>query len=306
MSSSGAARVLRTFRIVAAALVAALTACSSLTFLVANAPVPFGSFKRLNDIAYGTDARQHLDVFSPRSGTHPVAVFFYGGSWTSGQKSQYAFVGAALAAHGYVTVIPDYRLYPQVRFPEFLADAAQAVAWTRHHAHEFGGDPNQIILMGHSAGAHMAAMLALDPGYLTNAQVPMSSIVALIGLSGPYALVPDSDVLRAIFNTPYVPQDWQPVRFASKQAPPTLLLQGLDDAVVSPSHTRKMRDALQSYNVAVETHFYPKRGHADTIASFSLAARFRTPALHDTVAFLGRVTADQARDVRGATTSSPP
>jgi acetyl esterase/lipase len=117
-----------TSRICAAVLSAALPACSSLGFFVANAPVPFGSFARSTGLPYGEDPRQRLDVFSPRSGKHPVVVFFYGGSWTTGEKSQYAFVGAALAARGYVTVIPDYRLYPQVRFPEFIADGARAVA----------------------------------------------------------------------------------------------------------------------------------------------------------------------------------
>jgi acetyl esterase/lipase len=284
------------FRICAAALTAALTACGSLGFFVANAPVPFGSFKRSTDLPYGEDARQRLDVFSPRTGKHPVVVFFYGGSWTMGQKSQYAFVGAALAARGYVTVIPDYRLYPQVRFPELIADGARAVAWVRQHAPEFGGDPDRIVLMGHSAGAHMAALLVLNDEYLVKADVPPHSIVGLIGLSGPYALVPNSETLRAIFTSPYTPEDWQPVRFASSRAPPTLLLQGLDDTVVSSTHTQKMRDALQSHGIPVESYFYPKRGHSDTIASFSLAARFRTPTLNATLTFLRRVTADDDSD----------
>ena len=281
-------------RICAAVLTAALPACSSLGFFVANAPVPFGSFTRSLGLPYGEDARQRLDVFSPGAGRHPVVVFFYGGAWTTGEKSQYAFVGAALAAHGYVTVIPDYRLYPQVRFPEFIADGARAVAWVRQHAHEFGGDSARIVLMGHSAGAHLAAMLALNDEYLAKADVPGHSIVGLIGLSGPYTLVPNSDTLHAIFTNPYTPEDWQPVRFASGRAPPALLLQGLDDAVVSAKQTQEMYEALQSHGVRVESHVYPKRGHADTVASFSLVARLRTPALNETLAFLRSVTADDA------------
>jgi acetyl esterase/lipase len=277
-------------RICAVALTATLTACGGFGFFVANAPVAFGAFKRSTDLRYGENARQRLDVFSPRTGGHPVVVFFYGGSWTMGQKSQYAFVGAALAARGYVTVIPDYRLYPEVRFPEFLADPVRAVAWVRQHAREFGGDPDRIVLMGHSAGAYTAAMLALNVEYLAKAAVPAHSIVGLIGLSGPYALAPNTDTLYAIFAKPYVPEDWQPLRFASGRAPPTLLLQGSDDTVVSSTQTQEMQDALQSHGVHVESHFYPRRGHADTIASFSLAGRFRTPALNETLAFLQRVT----------------
>lgn len=290
-------------RICVAALTATLTACSGFGFFVANAPVPFGAFKRSTDLPYGENARQRLDVFSPQSGERPVVVFFYGGSWTMGQKSQYAFVGAALATRGYVAVIPDYRLYPEVRFPELLADPARAVSWVRQHAREFGGDPERIVLMGHSAGAHMAAMLALNDQYLAQAGVPPHSIVGLIGLSGPYALVPNSETLNAIFTRPYTPEDWQPRRFASDRAPPTLLLQGAADTVVSAKQTLEMRDALQSHSVYVESHFYPKRGHADTVASFALAVRFRTPALKDTLTFLQRVT---ARDVVSSQTNIPP
>jgi acetyl esterase/lipase len=276
---------------VCALVLSALAGCSSLSYFVANAPASFGSFRRSSDLAYGENARQHLDVYSPKGeGSHPIVVFFYGGSWSMGRKSQYAFMGAALAARGYVTVIPDYRLYPEVRFPTFLEDSAQAVAWTRQHAHEFGGDPDRIVLMGHSAGAHMAAMLAVNSKYLEKAGVPSRSIVGLVGLSGPYALDPNTDTLHAIFASPYGPDDWQPVHFASSRSPPTLLLHGLDDKVVYSMHTEKMRDALLSHGASVETHFYPGRGHADTAASFTLVARFRTPALEQTLAFLKRVT----------------
>jgi dipeptidyl aminopeptidase/acylaminoacyl peptidase len=147
--------------------------------------------------------------------------------------------------------------------------------------------------MGHSAGAHMAAMLALDSAYLSHAGVPTRAIVGLVGLSGPYALDPNTDTLRTIFSSPYIPEDWQPVHFASSEAPPTLLLHGLDDDVVDSMHTQKFRDALLSHRANVETHLVPRRGHADTAASFTLVARFRTPALEQTLAFLKRVTAQK-------------
>jgi acetyl esterase/lipase len=276
---------------------AMLAACSGFSFFVANAPNALGSsFKRTSDLAYGADARQRLDAFAPQ-GTgaatkSPTVIFFYGGSWTLGKKSEYAFVGAALAARGFVTVIPDYRLYPQVRFPEFMDDAARAVAWVQQHAGELGADSERIVLMGHSAGAQMAALLALNDAYLVKAGGRPHSIVGLVGLSGPYALDPNTDTLRTIFSSPYTPADWQPVRFVSTRAPPTLLLQGLDDKLVYPSHTQKLRDALAAVGVPVETHLYPGRGHADTIASFTLVARYRTPALEQTVEFLRGVTAE--------------
>jgi acetyl esterase/lipase len=276
--------------LIAAACAAALVGCSGFSFFVANAPNAFGSFRRSSNLAYGEDARQRLDVYAPKRPDHrPVVVFFYGGTWSAGSKSNYAFVGAALAERGYVTVIPDYRLYPEVQFPTFVADGARAVAWAQRHARDFGGDPDRLVLMGHSAGAHIAALLALNPSYLAAAGVRPHSIAAFIGLSGPYALAPDTATLHAIFAAPYTPGDWQPVHFADRTAPPALLLHGADDKVVSSAHTEKLRDALLSQGAQVETHLYPGRGHADTIASFTVVARYRTPALKQTLAFLDRI-----------------
>jgi acetyl esterase/lipase len=277
---------------IVAACAAALVGCSGFSFFVANAPNAFGSFRRSSDLAYGDDAREKLDVYVPERPDHrPVVIFFYGGTWSAGQKSHYAFVGAALAERGYVTVIPDYRLYPEVRFPTFVEDGARAVAWVQQHARDFGGDPDRLVLMGHSAGAHIAALLAFNPSYLAAAGVRPHSIAGLIGLSGPYALAPDTDTLHAIFSAPYIPSDWQPVRFADRTAPPTLLLHGADDTAVYSAHAEKLRDALLSQGAEVETHLYPGRDHADTVASFAVVARYRTPALKQTLAFLARITA---------------
>lgn len=286
----------RALQCAAAVCAVALAGCSGLSFFLANAPNSFGSINRTPAQSYGREARQKLDVYSPKHpGFRPVVVFFYGGTWSGGNRSEYAFVGTALAAQGYVTVIPDYRVYPEVKFPAFIEDGAQAIAWVQRHAREYGGDPERIVLMGHSAGAQIAALLALNPAYVTAAGVHPGSIAALIGLSGPYALVPDTDTLRAIFGTPYSAADWQPVRFASPMAPPTLLLHGLSDKVVYASHTTTLRDALLAQGDRVETHLYPHRGHADTIASFTIVARFRTPAFKQTLAFLNRISAAGSR-----------
>ena len=130
---------------IAAACAAALLGCSGFNFFVANAPNAFGSFRRSSNLAYGDDARQTLDVYAPkRPERRPVVIFFYGGTWSAGKKSDYAFVGAALAERGYVTVIPDYRLYPEVKFPTFVEDGARAVAWAQQHARDFGGDPDRL------------------------------------------------------------------------------------------------------------------------------------------------------------------
>jgi acetyl esterase/lipase len=265
--------------------------CSNVVFLFANAPTVFGSFERRADLPYGEDPRQRLDVYSPRQALHrPVVIFWYGGSWTMGSKANYRFVAAALAARGFVTVVPDYRLYPAVSFPAFCEDGAHALAWVEAHAQEFGGDPQRIVLMGHSAGAHMAAFIAYNHAFDEQAGAETQSIVGLVALSGPYALAPDTPVLHATFPAPYTIADWQPLRFVDARSPPTLLLHGLADKEVYPRHTLALNDALLANHVRVEMKLYPQGRHADTVAPFAWLARHRSPAYEDSVAFIESVT----------------
>lgn len=281
-----------------ASLAAALAAgCTQLSFSIANVPASFGPYHRTSAIAYGVDPRQKLDVYVPdaaagesSSATRPVVIFWYGGSWDSGNRGSYRFVGAALAEQGFVTVLPDYRIYPAVKFPLFLEDAANAVAWVQKHAAEFGGDPNRVVLMGHSAGAHMAAFLAFNREFLAKHGAQPEHIVGLVGLSGPYILAPNTSVLHTIFNKPYTEADWQPANFVSAQAPPTFLAHGINDTLVSVKQTEVLRDKLRANHVRVETELYPGVGHADTVAALSIPARGRAPVLDQATTFIRSVT----------------
>jgi acetyl esterase/lipase len=272
----------------------ALPACTALSFRLANLPTYLSRAQRTAGIAFGADARQRLDVYQPPPSTapaRPVIVFWYGGGWNSGSRADYRFVGVALAQLGYLTVLPDYRLYPQARFPQFLDDAAQAVAWVQRHAAEFGGDAQRIVLMGHSAGAHMAAMLALNRGYLQQAGAAADRIVGLIGLSGPYDLTPNTAILNEVFHAPFTPQDWQVLPYVSARAPPALLPHGRRDMLVKATATEKLAAALRSQGVRVESRIYEARGHADTLAALSLPARSRAPVLQDIAIFLASLEA---------------
>jgi acetyl esterase/lipase len=278
-----------------ALILAGLSACAGSEFLAANAPTAFSRADRQLNLAYGTDERQKLDVYSPRMAVNrPVVIFWYGGSWQEGSKTDYRFVGVALAKLGFVAVLPDYRLYPQVGFPLFDEDGARAVAWVEQHVQAFGGDPKRIVLMGHSAGGHTAAFLALNHAFLEKFGANSRDIVGLIGLSGPYALVPDSDALRSAFTAPFSEKDWQPVRFVDSHAPPTLLLHGLADKEVLPQETIDLRDALAKKNVRVEMHLFPHRGHSDTVAPFAVLVRWRTPVVEEVGTFVRSVSAATA------------
>jgi acetyl esterase/lipase len=281
-----------------------IAGCSASEFFIANAPNAFSRVERHLDIAYGSDPRQRLDVFSPpRAKGRPIVIFWYGGSWEKGRKADYRFVGTALAERGIVAIIPDYRLYPQVTFPAFDEDGARAVAWVEQHAGEFGGNPKHIVLMGHSAGGHTAAFLALNHAFLAKYGADPHDISGFVGLSGTYVFVPDSDELRAAFPAPYTVNDWQPIKFVDADSPPALLLHGLADKEVLPQEAIELRDALVAAHVPVDLELFPHRGHPDTVASFAEVARWRTPALEDTLKFVERVTAERAPASRAYTAS---
>lgn len=284
--------MLRFALLLGAVLVAIVAAgCSNAVFLFANAPTAFGSYDRHSDLAYGENVRQRLDVYAPRNALKsPVVIFWYGGTWVKGSKANYRFIGAALAERGFVAVLPDYRLYPEVTFPAFCEDGAHALAWVEAHVQEFGGDPQRIVLMGHSAGAHIAAFIAFNHAFDEKAGAETKSIVGFIGLSGPYALVPDTAELHATFPAPYTEADWQPVRFVDAHAPPTLLLHGLADTEVYPKHTLALNAALLRAHARVQMELYAHGHHGDTVAPFALLARHRSSAYEDSVAFIESVT----------------
>jgi acetyl esterase/lipase len=269
----------------AAGLGAAIAASLSLSGCAAvpllnRVLVPDEGFALTRGIAYGEAARQQLDVYVPsgagRAEAAPakVVVFLYGGGWKSGSRDYYRFVGEAFASRGYVTVIPDYRVYPEVRFPTFVEDAARAVDWVTGNIGRFGGDADAIFLAGHSAGAHIAALLATDERYLVEAGVDPGVIAGLVGLAGPYAFDPFRyDSTRAVFAGLDGPEPMQPVTFVDAKVPPMLLLHGADDTTVYPVNSRKMAEAIEAAGGQVERIEVPDTGHVGVV--LALASLFR-------------------------------
>ena len=280
-----------TRRLGLAALAATLaSACAPLSLFATLAPRDPAA-RRARDVAYGRGPRQRLDVYAPRrrEGRAAVAVFFYGGSWDSGRRQDYGWVGQALASRGFLTVIADYGLYPQVRFPGFLEDGARAVRWAQDHAEAFGGDPKRIVLVGHSAGAYNAAMIALDPRYLSAAGVDSRSIRAWAGLSGPYDFLPLTDpVARRTFGEAANPAATQPINFVRSDAPPTFLATGDDDTMVYPRNTVKLAARLRQAGVEVEEQHYRGIDHVRMVLALSRMFRGRAPVLAQMADFLQR------------------
>ena len=240
--------------------------------------------------AFGPLKRHRLDLWAParRSAAPlPVVVFFYGGGWVSGDRRDYGFAGRAFAARGFLAIVADYRLVPQVRFPAFLEDGALAVRWARHHVAAHGGDPARISLAGHSAGAYQAAMLALDPHYLQGAEVDPGIVRAAALLAAPTDFHPFTEARGrdALGHWPR-PAETQPISFARADAPPLLLMHGTADTVVRPSNSERLAARLKRLGAPVELRLYPGKDHVDLLKSLSPAFRSTTPALADSVTFL--------------------
>ncbi|MGI4814617.1 MAG: alpha/beta hydrolase [Janthinobacterium lividum] len=282
-------------------------AAARLLALLSLAPALGGCVAALNDAAaagpgvsttrdlqYASGDRHGIDVYQPHQpsgnmrGGLPVVVFIYGGSWQEGKRADYRFVGAALARHGYLTFIPDYRLYPQAHYPDFIRDTAQAVRFAQQHAAQYGGDPHKLVLVGHSAGSYMVAMLALDPRWLHEVGMdPVRDLRAAVGLAGPYDFLPlHDDKLAAIFTTPAGLPATQPINYVSGVAPPMLLLAGRNDKLVDPGNSERLAAAIRAKGGDVSLTMYPRAAHTVIIGAFAPALRFLSPSFGDTVNFI--------------------
>lgn len=242
------------------------------------------------DVRYGPAERHQLDIYAPRnqSGPLPVVVFLYGGAWNDGSRSQYAFVGRALAAQGFVTVVADYRLVPEVEYPHFLTDCGAAVEWVAGHIDGYGGDPQRIALMGHSAGAYNAAMLALDPSQLARRGL-MERIRCVVGLAGPYDFFPfDGPISLRTFGAVRDPMATQPIHYASAEARPMFLASGDKDQLVRPRNTAALARRLSVVGVAVEERHYANLDHPGILLALGRPARRLAPVLKEASAFLHR------------------
>ena len=271
----------------------ALAGCSGAQFI--NAITPDSGYTQTRDIAFG-DQGEQLDVYAPDHASNaPVVVFFYGGSWKASEslgKSSYKFVGQALAEAGYVAVIADYRVYPQVKYPAFLGDCAQAVKWAHDNAAAYGGDPAKLVLMGHSAGAYNAAMLALDPQYLQAAGADRGWVRGVVGLAGPYDFLPIIDPeLQIVFGAR---EQWpltQPINYVDGLGPPMLLMAGDNDDLVFVKNTNNLYNRIQECGGKAVRVTYPQMSHIRIIALMSSRLPGHAELMGHITDFVGQVTA---------------
>lgn len=277
-----------------------LVGCSTtgLKLSVANNAAKLGDYSVVSSLHYGDLESQILDIYRPtRSSIQsqdqnisslPVIVFFYGGCWGNCgfyKKNEYAFVAEAFTDQNYIVVIADYRFYPSVLFPEIIQDARLAVEWVHDNIGSYGGDSDSMFLMGHSAGAHLAALLTLDERYL--AADSYKSLKGFVGLAGPYDFLPfTKDYQKILFGPEEQYANSQPINFVNGSEPPMLLLYGNDDKTVKPRNIESLSSKVDQSGGYVKVHRYNGVGHAEILGALSRLVRADYTITQDILEFL--------------------
>ena len=278
------------------ALLACLSsACSPIKVL--NSLVPKNGYELISAVEYGANARQKLDIYLPKAADEftklesaplkKVIIFYYGGNWDSGERADYKFAAEALVGQGYIVVIPDYRVYPEVLFPGFMADPVSAAKWVKTNIKKYNGDANKVFLAGHSAGAHIAVMMAINPEYLAEASLKPNDFAGVIGLAGPYDFLPlKSDRLKIIFGAEAEQWKSQPINFVDGKNPPLFLAIGMKDGTVWPRNTYNLAKKIKQKNGLVEVHEFASYGHVDMVTKLAKPLRGNAELLKSVINFI--------------------
>ena len=289
---------------------AALVATDPLAAL--NTLAALNSRRTETAVAYGPLPRQRLDIYSPSAaaapGGHPVVVFFYGGSWNRGERADYRFVGEALAARGVLTLVADYRLYPEVRYPDFLADSALALAYGLREAARLGGNPQRLFVMGHSAGAYNAAMLALDASRLAATGHAPTELAGWIGLAGPYDFFPMTNPdAQPVFFHPHYPSGTQPLDYAGALSPRSFLAAAEVDSLINPQRNSVgLAHRLRAAGAPVQLKRYSRVNHLTLVAALSGPLTWLAPVLDDVLGFINAAPALAGMPGPAVNRPSPP
>lgn len=244
------------------------SSCTYLGLRAINLPSHFKGYDRAHDITFLEDYNLKLDIYSPKGAQakdYPVLVFFYGGRWTTGRRQDYRFIADQFVECGYVVVIPDYRKYPDVKFPAFIDDGAAAVNWVHDNIAHYGGDQNRILVSGHSAGAHIGALLIADQNYLNDGV----KVRAFAGLAGPYAFIPDEPDLIDMFGPEENYPNIQVPTFVNGDEPPMLLQYGEQDDLVAAFNHERLEKALRDENQDIRVITYSEFDHVGLLTALS-------------------------------------
>jgi len=269
-----------------------VSACTQAGFRAVNLGAGKNSDRVISDVAYGSKPWQKLDIYIPANPQHKkldVVVFFYGGRWETGAKEDYRFAASAFNSRDFITVIPDYSKYPQVRFPEFVKDGAKALAWVHDNIGAYDGAKTRIHVAGHSAGAHIGALLTADERYLANEGKKRSDVIHdFAGLAGPYSFTPDERDLKDMFGPPSRYPQMQVTSFIDGSEPPMLLMHGANDNTVEMYNLQRLIDSLKKQNGCYKSIIYPGINHVNIVLALSWVSKNKAPVLDDLTHFFNR------------------
>ena len=284
--------VLKSILLAALALAAVLALASCAPTATLNALAPRSTHTQTQGVAYGPLPQQRLDIYRPAAaapaGGFPMVVFFYGGSWNKGERADYRFVGEALASRGVLTLVADYRLYPEVRYPDFLNDSALALRHGLEQATALGGNPKRVFVMGHSAGGYNAAMLALDARWLRAVGHAPAELAGFIGLAGAYDFLPMTNPdAQPVFFHPNYPAGTQPVDYAGAASPRSFLGAAMTDPLIDPQRNSVgLATRLRAAGVPVTLKLYERVNHVTLLAAMAAPLRWLAPVLDDVTVFI--------------------
>lgn len=221
--------------------------------------------------AFGKDENQTLDVYAPKGAKGAaIVIFVHGGEWTKGDKAAVSFKPKLFNENGIVFVSTNYRLSPAVKHPAHVSDVAAAVRWVREHAREFGGDANKIVLMGHSAGCHLATLIALDPKHLAREKLEPKDLAGIVAWSGGmYDLVDRANgegfypkyIRQAFGDTEAQWRDASPMAHVGDAAMPAFLFVSIEKGNASHKAAEKMVELIQKQKGRAESVLITGRDH---------------------------------------------
>lgn len=253
-------------------------------------------FQVKQNINYGQDIRQKLDVYTPINiqavnTAKPVIIFVHGGAWKDGSKDDYLFVGESLTKAGYVTVVISHRLAPQYKYPDYVRDTALAIKWTRDNIAQYGGNPDKMVVMGHSSGAFNVVEAVDNSRWLQEVNVPVSAIKAVVGIAGPYSYDFRTDDTKTAFPANATPEQVMPVYHIRKDAPPHLLLYGSSDRRVKPKNTQDLLQALHQQQIPATLEIIDGAGHVSIMAAIATRLSWYKPTRQVILDYLNKTLA---------------
>jgi len=244
-----------------------------------------GGVRTYRDLRYYSGQNAHptkhlLDLYLPpeRQTGFPLLVFIHGGAWTRGDKGAYAgayeYLGAAVAGQEVGVAVINYRLSPEVVHPEHARDVARAVAWLYRNSDKYGWASGKIYLVGHSAGAHLAALVAVQPSYFAALGAKPDIIKGVVAISGIYDLTLGGVTARMLYepvfgSDPAVLAEASPALQLGKDSPPFLLLYAQNDYPSMDVQARRFQRALKQAGIPGSTTMIPGRDHISIISGLA-------------------------------------